>query len=273
VVFSLPSLAALVLLWAGSGDWSPWYGVRFQQGFWLNNGFIFGRDLGALLAFWVLALVYLRRRGTPLAAVLGPVLLLVYCLVFSLLGFDLVMSLDPHWQSNLAGGYFFMSGLYIAITGWALLASRHPAARPDQLHDLGKLMVAFSLMTTYLMFAHLLPFWYENLPHEVRFLVPRLNFRPWQSVSFLLLALVYFGPLVLLLTEHAKKSRGILGAVSLLVLVGMWLERWWLVAPTFERGVRLGLSELSLAAAFLGMLGLGMQQYLRRAARQAGEPQ
>jgi len=269
--FALPSLAALVLLWVGSVDWAPWYGVRLHQGAWLNNNLLFGRDLGATLLFWLVAFWYLRRRGTPAGRVLAPVLLLVYCLVFSLIGFDLVMALDPHWVSNLAGGYFFMSGLYIAITGWALLATREPEATPDQLHDLGKLIVAFSLMTTYLMFAHLLPFWYENLPHEVRFLVPRMNYRPWQSVSFFLVGLVYFGPLVLLLTTTAKRSRAALGAISAAVLIGLWIERWWLVAPTFDAGLRLGVSELSLAVGFLGMLGLCMQQHRRSGAQQTGE--
>ena len=49
-----------------------------------------------------------------------------------------------------------------------------------------------------------------------------------------------------------------LGGISLLVLCAMWLERWWLVAPTFDPLVRLGVSELSLAVAFVGLLGLGM---------------
>jgi Ni/Fe-hydrogenase subunit HybB-like protein len=268
IAFSIPSLVALVALWIGSPGWAPWYQKSLHQGLWLDNSFLFGRDLAALLIFWGLALYYLRQRGRGEGSFCGVALTLVYCLVFSLLGFDLVMALDPQWYSNLAGGYFFISGLYIAITGWALLASRHPGASPDQLHDLGKLMVAFSLMTTYLMYAHLLPFWYENLPQEIRFLVPRMNFQPWKSVSYLLLCLVYFGPLVLLLTERAKRDRRILGAVTLLVLVGLWLERWWLVAPTFDPALRLGLSELSLAAAFLGVLGFGMEQYHKRVPRQ-----
>ena len=268
IAFSIPSLLALVLLWVGSPGWAPWYRKPLHQGIWLDNACLFGRDLAALLVFWGIASYYLSRRSSGEGRVCAGILILAYCLTFSLFGFDLVMALDPQWYSNLAGGYFFMSGLYIAITGWALLATRYSEASEDQLHDLGKLMVAFSLMTTYLMFAHLLPFWYENLPHEIRFLVPRLNFRPWKQVSYLLLCLVYFGPLLLLLGERAKRSRLFLGAVSLLVLGGMWLERWWLVAPTFDPAIRLGLSELSLAAAFLGLLGLGMELFHRIMPRQ-----
>jgi hypothetical protein len=48
-----------------------------------------------------------------------------------------------------------------------------------------------------------------------------------------------------------------------LLLVGMWVERWWLVAPTFETRVSLGLSEVSMAACCLGLLGLGMELFHR----------
>lgn len=258
IAFSIPSVLALIVLWIGSPRWAPWYGRNLHQGVWLDNSFLFGRDLAALLIFWGLAGYYLLERRKEKGQLSGALLVLVYCLCFSLLGFDLVMALDPHWHSNLAGGYFFMSGLYIAITCWALLAAWRGEAGADQLHDLGKLLVGFSLMTTYLMYAHLLAFWYENLPREVRFLVARLHNQPWRVVSYLLLCLVYFGPLLLLLSERSKRSRWSLGAIALVVLAGMWIERWWLVAPTFDPLVRLGLSELSLAAAFIGMLGLGM---------------
>ncbi|WP_224984108.1 hypothetical protein [Geomonas agri] len=263
ISFALPSLAALVLLWVGNRLWAPWQGIHYHQGLWLDPDFVLGRDLAALLLFWGMALYHRKKRQAGEGKSSGTLLVLIYCLVFSLLGFDLVMALDPYWHCNLAGGYFFMSGLYIAITCWALLASRHQEADPELLHDLGKLMVAFSLMTTYLMYSHLLPYWYENLPKEVRFIVPRLHGAHWQPVSALLLALVYFGPLVLLLPVRAKKSRRALGFISLLVLCGLWLERWWLVAPTFDQAPRLGLHELSLAAGFAGVLGIGMT-WMRR---------
>jgi protein-S-isoprenylcysteine O-methyltransferase Ste14 len=263
IAFSIPSLAALVVLWIGSPGWAPWYRARFHQGIWLDNDFLFGRDLAALLVFWGLAAYHLRERSRGKGRRCGTILVLVYCLVFSLLGFDLVMALDPHWYSNLAGGYFFISGLYIAITCWALLSSARAEARVEQLHDMGRLIVGFSLLTTYLMYAHLLALWYENLPHEVRFPLARMHSEPWRMVSYLLLCLVYFGPLVLLITEWSKRNRWSLGVICLAVLVGMWIERWWLVAPTFEPVARLGLSELSLAAGCIGILGLGMELFHR----------
>ena len=180
------------------------------------------------------------------------------------------MALDPVWFSTLFGGYFFISGMYAAVTCWALLSVLHPARTPDRLHDLGKLVVAFSLMTTYLAYSQLLPIWYENLPQEVRFPLPRMRFGGWQLVSIGLLATVYLGPLVVLLTRWAKRTPRFLGAVTMLLLLGMWLERWWLVEPTFEPAARLGVPELAMGAAFLGALGLAMEEGRRRLPPVAG---
>lgn len=264
IVFAVPSVLALVLLWVGSGRWSPWFNTQYHQGGWLNNNLLFGRDVAGLVIFWLTALRYLlaRRRGN--GALWGGILITVYSLVFSLLGFDLVMALDPEWYSTLLGGYFFISGLYIAMAAWAFLSVWQPAARSEQMLDMGRLIIAFSMMTTYLMYAHLLPMWYENLPEETRFLVPRMNFQPWLSVSYLLVAVVYLGPLVLLLTERSKRNRWSLGVISLLILCGMWIERWWLVAPTFTSQLGFSLAEPAAAMAFLGLLGLGMEQFQRR---------
>ena len=124
----MPSLLALVVLWIGSPDWAPWYDTGFHQGLWLDNTFLFGRDLAALLSSgaWPHATcasaVRARRR---LRADTDPRLLPRLFPARLRPGHGA----RPEWHSNLAGGYFFMSGLYIAITCWALLAAWRPEAR------------------------------------------------------------------------------------------------------------------------------------------------
>jgi hypothetical protein len=265
LTLAIPSLAALAGLWYGCERWAPWIHTELaNQRFWLEPTFLFSRDMAALAILWILAWRYasLRRHGRGTA--LGAVLIVVYGIVFSLLGFDLVMSLDPKWYSALFGGYFFMSGLYIAVAAWSLLAASHSReVGRDRLWDLGKLLVAFSLLTTYLMYSQLLPQWYGNLRQEMRFLVPRMNELDWSTVSAALVGVVYLGPLVLLLRVRAKRSPLWLGVVAVLVLAGMWVERWWLVYATVDASPRWGLPELSMTAAFLAAAGFGWNQHQR----------
>jgi hypothetical protein len=262
--FAPLSLLALVGLWMGADHWVTWLDLKDDRTVWLNKPFLFLRDLIALAGFWGLAFIYVRRRQRERCKTLGAWLTVVYCLVFSLLGFDLVMALDAHWRSTAFGMYYFISGMYIAAMAWTLIAAWHPRWTHDRLHDLGKIVFAFAIMTMYLVYAHLYPIWYENIPEETRFLVPRMNFHPWVLISWAILLLGWLGPLWMLLTVPAKRNRYAITGICIFVLMVMWVERWWLVVPTVTQEVQLGLPELSMLAAMLGGSGLGMVEYLRR---------
>src|SRR3989304_8277194 len=93
-----------------------------------------------------------RERNHRLLAILSPLFIIFYALVFSLLGFDLVMSLDRHFVSSLFGAYFFMSSFYVGLAGIALFAVllRRPlglegSVGGSQFHDLGKPLFRFWL--------------------------------------------------------------------------------------------------------------------------------
>lgn len=257
IMVSPPSLLAVTALWLANAHWAPWNGRDLVQGAWLNTSFLLARDLLSLVLFWLAAWFFLSRRRQNRGGGWGDALfVLLYGAVFSLMGFDLVMALDPAWHSSLFGGYFAVSGLYTAVAALAFMAAWQHHPHPAFLHDIGKLMVAFSLLTAYLMYSQLLPIWYENLPGETSFVFTRLQLRPASVLSGLLLGAVYLGPLVLLLTVWAKKNRYVLGLVSGLILFGMWLERWWLVLPTLAPGSSPGLADAGMALAFLGAWGI-----------------
>ena len=264
VTFAPFSIAGFAALYFGRAHWAAWmHQERPAIAVWLNSASLFTRDGVALLVLWALALWFALWTGPRGRKVLAAWLVFTFCLVWSLLAFDLIMALDPPWVSSLFGAYFFVTCLYIAMAAWTLLVLLlHPAAdRGTRQEDLGKLIVAFSLASTYMMFSQLLPIWYENLGHEVRFVLPRLRLAPWRWVSLGLLTTVYLGPLVLLLTRWSKKTSWYLGAISLVVLVGMWVERWWLVTPTLGGRAAIGPVELSITTAFVSALGFGISLF------------
>ena len=275
VAFAPVSLLTFAALWFGRAHWAGWMRYKdLPNAAWLNTTFLFARDGAALLVLWALAAWFVarRQRGRPVA--LACWLAFAYCVVFTLLGFDMVMALDPHWFSTLFGGYFFVSGLYAALAAWTLIvALRSAAPDKERLHDLGKLMVAFSLLTAYMMFSQLLPLWYENLPNEVGYVVPRLRFERWGWVSAALLAVIYLGPLAVLLTRWSKRTPKFLAAVALAVLAGLWVERWWLVTPTLGGALVIGWTEAFITAAFAAALALGIERFLRSAPPVVSEPE
>lgn len=258
--FAPVSLLVLAALGLGLPDWSPWVGVEPHQRAWLAPRMLYLRDAAALVTVWALAAWYLRVRrlaDTRSLSWAAGIFIFAYGCLFSLIAFDLVMALDPHWHSSMAGGHFFIGGIYTSVLAWTVLSAWSGEANADRLHDLGRLIVAFGIMTTYLAYAQLLPMWYENLPSETRFWVPRLG-PPWRSVSWLVLGVAYLGPLVLLLTVRSKRNRWSSGLVALLVLAAMWVERWWLVAPTFDAQPAIGAAELAPVLALGALFVLGV---------------
>ncbi len=258
--FLVPSFIILIALWIGSPNWAPWYGKTLPQGFWFNNAFLFVRDLAALGGFWGSAVWYLFRRqnGRQGAILSGSILIVVFCAVFTLLSFDLVLGMNHQWHSAVFGAYFFISSLYTAVVLLALLVVFDPRYDGEIRHDLGKLMLAFSILSTYMLFMQLLTIWYSNLLDETFYLARRMNQPQWRIVSSILIAVVYLSPLLLLLTEWAKKNRLFLGAVSLLLLTGLWFDRWWLITPGITNEMQFGWVELAATAGMLGLFGISI---------------
>jgi hypothetical protein len=265
VAFVPVAIAAFIALVLGREQWATWLAAPYPANApWLEAGLLFGRDGAGLTILCVLVglFVWRMRRGRP--KMLAAWLVFVFCAVFSMLAFDMVMALDPRWYSALFGFYFFVSCMYIGVAGWTLASLvQRPGADAEQRHDLGKLIVALSLLTTYTMYSQLIVIWYENLPAEVRFAIPRLTLPPGMWVSAALLGVIYLGPLVLLLPVRAKRSRWWLGTVAAAVLAGMWLERWWLITPQFERVAVPGLPELAITVAFAAAMILALCLFRR----------
>jgi Ni/Fe-hydrogenase subunit HybB-like protein len=203
--------------------------------------------------------------------VLAPIYVVVYALVFTLVAFDGIMALQPHWFSNLLGGWYFMGsflGAHMLLALHMIYAGRHldveDLISPKQRHDLGKLCFGFSVFWAYLMWAQFQVIWYANLPEETGFVFSRL-WGPWIPVARAVLLGMFVIPFAILLGVAPKKSRVILGAIALVSLSALWLERFLLVVPsvTEEAGPHLGIPELAPTALMLGLFLLTYALFAR----------
>ncbi len=262
--FSVPSLLALIVLWIGSESWAPWLNPDPHKAWWLDNTFLFSRNLVMQLIFWTLAYVFLKKRHSAEKHVYGAWLAFVFAITFSFMGFDFIMPLEAEWKSMVVGGYFFVSGLYIAAAAWAFISVVSDKPDTKILRVIGKIVFAFCLLTTYLMMSQLYPTWYENQPHQTIFLIPRMNLS-WLTITQVLLVMVYLGPIPLLVSGWAKRNPTFLGLVTAMILIGMWIERWWLVDAVFEKHqVLYGWPEIAPTIAFLALMIGGIIYAIRK---------
>jgi len=192
-------------------------------------------------------------------SILGVILCAWFAITFTLLALDLIMSLAPTWFSALFGAYFFAGALYEGIAAliiMTLLLRRWlgvaDMVRTQQLQDLGNLMLAFAMIMTYFFFSQALVIWYENLPPETSFVLPRIHYQPWQMLCWIVVWSAYLGTFGLLVIREMKENPRTLFAVAVFVLASMWLERYLLVIPSLQ--AKPGVSPI---LAILMSLGFG----------------
>jgi hypothetical protein len=200
---------------------------------------------------------------------LGPVLILAWVLVFSLLSFDMSMSLMPGFISVIWGPLYFVSGWLCLLALLSVIAQRYRGRYhlddvwgKHEFHDLGKLMFAFVIFWSYLWFSQFLPIWYGNLGRETIFFEQRIN-HGFKPLLYLQMALVFAAPFALLLWRVPKMNSRYLSFVGLIILVGFWLEKYMAVVPStwHGEGIPLGWIEAAITAGFLGLFGLSYSIY------------
>ena len=192
--------------------------------------------------------------------VLAPALVLVFAMVFSVLSVDYAMSLEPHWFSTLFPGWFFMGAFWggigaVAVT--AILLKRGDRTFDEHigrahLHDLGKLVFGFSIFWMYLFWSQYIVIWYGKLPWEQEWVLDRAQ-DPWAGLSLLVIVLCFVVPFAGLIGRKPKTNPRWLGTFTLVALVGLWLERYLLVAPSlYDGGPAFTLWEPLIGLLFLG---------------------
>ncbi|HEV2401371.1 MAG TPA: hypothetical protein VGS27_30830 [Candidatus Sulfotelmatobacter sp.] len=208
------------------------------------------------------------RRSTALAALF----LVFFGVTFWLASVDWIMSLEPEWYSTIFGFYnfagAFLSGLATLAVLLVWLRGHGPlksVIREQHLHDVGKLLFAFSTFWAYLWFSQYMLIWYANLPDETVYYVRRLH-GFWQPLFVLNLFLNWVVPFFALLPRMNKQRAGILVRVSIVLLAGRWLDLYLMIMPPFSGGKpHIGIWEIGLVAGLVGVFGLGFFAALRRA--------
>ncbi|HVP14332.1 MAG TPA: hypothetical protein VMS88_02240 [Terriglobales bacterium] len=212
-----------------------------------------------------------RRRERDRLAQRSAQVCVVFAIVFTVFAWDFIMALTPTWVSPLFGWWVFMGAFLNGIAMTGLLATRLRARRrleewvtPDHFQDVGRLLFAFSIFWVYLFWSQYLVIWYGNIPEETWWVFLRFE-DPWRRLAFSVFGLVFLIPFVFVMNAATKRSPFWLALFSLVVLVGMWLERHLLIMPSLHpERVWLGLPEIGVGLGFLGIFGFAVQRFLAR---------
>ncbi|RYE05135.1 MAG: quinol:cytochrome C oxidoreductase [Rickettsiaceae bacterium] len=190
----------------------------------------------------------------------SAIFLIIFGFTTPIFAFDAIMSLEAHYYSTLFGWYNFaamwVSGLSVLTLTVIILRQNGYMTwvTDNHLHDLGKLVFAFSIFWTYLWFSQFLLTYYANLPEESIYYFRRWEpeFKPW----FWLNIVINFGaPVLLLMSRDAKRTASVLKYVCIVVLCGHWLDYYLMIMPgtVGPEGRGFGFEEIGIALGFVGL--------------------
>ena len=241
---------------------------------WLNPVFFSMRTV-AYVAVWIMfARAFVRNSRkqdvsgdpglTKKNKALSAAFIVVFGLTFTLASMDWMMSLEPHWFSTIFGIYsfagMFLNGLATMTVVVILLRRWGPLQQvvsDSTLHDLGKLVFAFSTFWMYIWFSQYILIWYANIPEEVVYYVRREQ-GSWLIFTFVNVLFNWIVPFLALLPIWTKKNEGVLLRVCIIVMVGHWVDLLWIILPTFmPENAIIGLWEIApILAAVAGFFYL-----------------
>ena len=176
----------------------------------------------------------------------------------SMMSWDWIMSVDPHWFSTLFGWYLLASMLVSGITVIALITiylkskGHLDIVNDSHLHDLAKFMFGFSVFWTYLWFSQFMLIWYANIPEEVTYYITRIE--DYTIPFFGMIIMNFIFPFLVLINSDYKRIPWFIVMAGIVILVGHYVDVFNMIMPaTVVDRWYFGLPEISALALFSGL--------------------
>jgi len=162
--------------------------------------------------------------------------LVFYIVTESIMAWDWIMSIDPHWFSTLFGWYVFASMFVSGITTIALVTIYLKSkgylefVNDSHIHDLGKFMFGISVFWTYLWFSQFMLIWYSNIPEEVTYFITRIE--DYNLPFFGMLVMNFIFPLLILMNSDYKRVNYFIVMAGIVILLGHYMDVFNMIMPS-----------------------------------------
>tara|TARA_B100000686_G_scaffold354727_1_gene466688 strand:- start:43 stop:1320 length:1278 start_codon:yes stop_codon:yes gene_type:complete len=184
--------------------------------------------------------------------------LVFYIVTESMMSWDWIMSIDPHWFSTLFGWYVFASMFVTGITVIALIAIylKHEGyldfVNENHIHNLGLFMFGVSVFWTYLWFSQFMLIWYSNIPEEVTYFITRIEDYTIPFWSMLIMNFIF--PLLILMSRDYKRVNYIIVMTGIVIVLGHYIDVFNMIMPSAVGDQwSIGVPEISGFIFFLGL--------------------
>lgn len=157
--------------------------------------------------------------------------------VHTVISYIFSMTLQPMWHSTIFGPYFVVGAILSGIAALllAMLTFRkiyhlEPYLKEIHFTYMGRLMLVMSLLWFYFTFSEYLTAYFGNEPHEMQIFFYKIS-GPYAYLFWSMILCNFVIPVLILSFKKTRKIPGVFVA-SVAVVIGMWLERLIIIAPS-----------------------------------------
>lgn len=213
------------------------------------------------------------RLQTLAGILLSALILPVFVSVHSIVSWDFAATLVPSWHSTIFAPYFVIgavhSGVSAVVTVMVILRfifHLQDYITPDHFDSLGRLLLVVA--NTWFFFT-ILDVWFELYPRELQDVaVVELRYftYPFSVLAVIFLLTGYVIPVTAWLFRSVRRNIPAMFVTSILVNIGMWLERYLLFVPGLAAKQELVFDwnayaptvfEFLIVFAAMGLVGFG----------------
>jgi hypothetical protein len=216
---------------------------------------------------------------SPKANRFGIVALLLFAPTFAFFSYDFLMSMEPKWFSTMFSVYtfagIFQSTLALMVIVFVKLKENQlkDVATPSHVKDISGLLFAFTVFMCYVGFSQFMLIWYANLPEEVFYYLKRAD-GGWLPLAYFVWFFKFILPFFGLLGQGQKKHSLWLMIVCWGVLIGQWLDIYWMSIPAnHAEFVMISWIDVGTLAMFAGLFGYFVSRWMtKHSLIPAGDP-
>ncbi|MDH4261637.1 MAG: hypothetical protein OEV78_01185 [Spirochaetia bacterium] len=258
----------------------------------LNRPFFIIRAV-VYLTSWFAVAYYMRKlsikqdegHNGPSRGVLAAIsaaFLIIFAYFLEVASMDLIMSLEPHWQTTMfpmycMAGIWFTGFAYVILITSAIKSNGGlKSMNEEHFHDLGKFQLAFTGYWGYVAFSQHMLTWYANLPEETVYLERRLH-GVWASFTVFLWLTHFALPLLILLSSKLKRNYVMLSRVAAWNIFIGFVDVVWLVYGGIQEnnihGFPFKWMEFGLFLGAVGIIGYSvLNAYAKVNPEPVGDP-
>jgi hypothetical protein len=162
--------------------------------------------------------------------------LVFYIYTESMMSWDWIMSIDPHWFSTLFGWYVFASMFVTGITVIALVTIYLKSlgylefVNASHIHNIGLFMFGVSIFWAYLWFSQFMLIWYSNIPEEVTYFITRMEDYPIPFFGMVVMNLIF--PFLVLMNRDYKRNNFLIIMTGIIIIIGHYLDFFNMIMPS-----------------------------------------